>query len=148
MVKTSHDLYLLDEALFSLIFTVRCLLRKSLDCIALSIFYLLSKIDRCKVPFADLLLGLELLMEPSLVELGPQNLPPALEFFLRVQVIDNLFLYFFEEDGRRIVLKRELELKIEMDVVLVLSGGFHYAFFVDGKRDLACLIFLGGVGEE
>lgn len=105
MVETSHNFYLFYEALLSLIFTVRCFLRKSLNCIALPIFYLFRKIDRCKVSSADLLLGLELLMECSLVELGPQNVSPALEFFFRVQVINYLFLYFFEENGRRIVLK-------------------------------------------
>ena len=105
VAEAPHDLNLLDEALFSLVFTVGCLLRKSLDCIAPSVFYLLSEIDRCKVSFADLLLGFELLMKASLVELGSQNLPPALELFLRVEVKHYPFLYFFEEDGRRIVLK-------------------------------------------
>lgn len=133
MVETPHDLYLLYEALLSLVFAVGCLLRKGLDCIAPSIFYLFSEIYRSKVSFANLLLGFELLMKASLVELGPQNLPPSPEFFLRVEVVDYFFLYFFEEDGRRIVLKRELELKIEMDVVFVLIEGLHDALFVYGK---------------
>ena len=35
-----------------------------------------------------------------------------------------------------------------MDVVFVLIGSLHNALFVDGEGDLACLVLLGGAGEE
>ena len=67
VVQTAHDLDLLDQALLALIFRVGCLLGEGLDGIIAASFNLLGQVYRSKVALPDLLLGLELLVETSLI---------------------------------------------------------------------------------
>lgn len=73
VVQVSHDFYLLDQAFLSLVLAVGGFLGECLDSIGDFIFELLGQVDRCEVTLADLLDGLELLVESPLVESSSQN---------------------------------------------------------------------------
>ena len=75
VVETSDDLDLLDEALFAILLAIGGFLRKSLHCVLLAVLEALDHVHGGKVAPADLLDGLELLMEANLVEVLLHGIP-------------------------------------------------------------------------
>jgi len=63
MGKMTHDLDLLDKALFSFLLTVGGLFGEGLDCVPGLILVLLDKVYGCEIPFSNFLKSLELFME-------------------------------------------------------------------------------------
>lgn len=80
MIEGSHDIYLLDEALFAIVLTVGRLLRERLHRIAPTILRFIRQVNRCEISFPYFLFGFELLMEAPLVE-------PRLEHFSTVSEV-------------------------------------------------------------
>ena len=78
MVKAPHDLNLLDDALFALVLRVGRLFGESLYCEVFARFDFFSQVNRCEVALADLLFGLELLMEAALVKSILENISASL----------------------------------------------------------------------
>ena len=76
MVKLSHDFNFLDQALFSIFFTVGGLLREGFDCIILMIVKFLDQIHRSKISLSDFFDRFELLMKTFLVQVIFQDLLP------------------------------------------------------------------------
>ena len=76
MIELPHDLDFLDEALFSIFFTVSCFLGEGFDCIVLMVVKFLDKVDRGKVALSDFLDGFELFMKSFLVEVNFENFFP------------------------------------------------------------------------
>lgn len=81
MIELPHDLDFLDQALFSIFFTVGGFFGEGLDGIVLMVVKFLDKINRGKIALSNLLDGFELLMKSFLVEVNSKNFFP-LEFIL------------------------------------------------------------------
>lgn len=79
MVERPHDVDFLYEAFLALVFTVGRLFREGLHGIVATVLHLFGQVDRCKVSLSYFLLGLELLMEASLVELGFEHFSTVIE---------------------------------------------------------------------
>ena len=118
VVESTHDLYLLDQALLPLVLTISSFLGKCLDCKVTAAFYLGGQVDRSKVALADFLQRLELLMEAPLVELVFEHFPPLQEIASGLELEGNLVGLLLEVDGGRVGLIAELELEIQGHVVL------------------------------
>lgn len=92
VIKASHDLYLLNKALLSILFAISILFREGLHSIIYIIFKLLSKIDCCKITLPNLLDRFELLMESSLIDFRSKNISPVLKLnFCRKYITACLF---------------------------------------------------------
>lgn len=78
VIEVSHYLYLLNEALLSLLLTVGGLFGEGLDGIVLAFLKFLCQVDRGEITLPYLLLRLEQLMEASLVDLELKDLSPNL----------------------------------------------------------------------
>lgn len=91
VAQRPHHIDLFDQALPSLRLGVGKLLREGLDRIQLPCLGFMGEVDRRKIAGAYLLLGDELLMEPSLAYLFFEDRPPFLKIAGRVQNIGVFF---------------------------------------------------------
>ena len=136
MAQGPHDVNLLDEALFPLILTVGSFLGKCFDGVVFPSLQLFGQVDRGKVPLPDFLLGLELLVEASLVEFSSEQFPDGLKISLCLELILDSFLLLFEVDGGRRSGKAELEVEVEGHGDFLLGGSLDEAVLVEVDGDL------------
>ena len=113
VVQTPHHLDLFDEALFSVLFVISILFRKSFHCIMHIIFMFQSQIHSCEISFAYLFDWLELLMEAALVEFVFENLPPLLEVRVSIQTVNTELLSSFEFYLTRAFGEPEFEVQLK-----------------------------------
>jgi hypothetical protein len=95
VIECPHYFYFLYEALLSLVLTVSCFLREGLDGKVFPDLQFFSQIHRGEVALADFLFGLELLVEPSLVEFSFEYFSDQLKVTLRAKVEIDLILLLF-----------------------------------------------------
>ncbi len=115
VIKTSHDLDLFYQALFSILFAIGSLFRKCLNSIVCIIFQFLSQINRSKITLTNLLDRFELLMKSSLINFSFKYFSPVLQINLRQQIISTGLLATLEFDLQWFLRECKLQIEIKLD---------------------------------
>ena len=115
MIQAPHDLNFLDQTLLAVSLAVGRFLREGLDGVACSIFQFLRQVDGCEIALADLLDGLELLMEAPLVDLLLEEAPPVVHVGYLGQAVRHGLLAALELDFEGLLGEGELEVEIKLD---------------------------------
>jgi hypothetical protein len=76
VVETSHDLYLFDEGLFSILFAVGVLFGEGFHGVFDFVLVFLDEVDWGEVALSDLFYGFEGLVEGFLVEVQSEDFSP------------------------------------------------------------------------
>jgi hypothetical protein len=126
MIKTPHNLDLLNETLLTVFLTVRTLLRKCLHCVIYTVLQFLCEVHGRKITLPDLLKRLELLVEPALVEPALQHLPPAQQLVLGLQLVPDGVPSAFEGDLKGVLAEGELKVEIEGDRPVAVLGTVEF----------------------
>ena len=112
MVELAHELDLVDQRLLALVLGVGGLLAEGLDGEALVVLQPDRQVHRGEVALADLLDGLEELVEAALVDARRQVVPPLFEYFFAAVV-------HVEHVAAALELQREGRAYALLDLVLV-----------------------------
>ena len=84
MAEFSHNIDFVDQRFLAVLLTIGIFLRECFDCIILSIFMIIDKINCGEISFADLLDWFEQFMEASHVDFLGKSVSPCQQSFLVV----------------------------------------------------------------
>ena len=113
MLELSHDFNFFDQTLFSIFFAIGDFFREGLDCVLLFILFFSDEVNSREVPLPDFANGLELVVETSLIQFFPQNIPPALHHLPRFKCIHTKLIRPFKFDLKFHKIEAELQVVVE-----------------------------------